>query len=151
MASSFYPSFFTDLLTGEIVNLETSTVKCLLLKDTYNFSVSHSTVFDIKASEPVNNGSTVIGYSRKTIPATISLDLTTNEEGAALNFDLTNNAIWSAATFTVSGAALYVSEDENDDTLNKLIYYIDFSDTESVTLDTFKILDPVPAPKIRRS
>jgi hypothetical protein len=151
MASSFYPSFFKSLLKNEIGgSLESVTIKCLLLKNTHVFNASHSVVSDVVSHEPVNSGATIVGYYRKNIPLTIGDDATVDQEGATLAFSLTDNAVWPSATFAVTGGALYVHASDVDDSLNKLIYYIDFGGLETTTLDTFKILNPTVLPKIRR-
>jgi hypothetical protein len=149
MPSSFYPSFFRDLLKDDLGgSLETVSVKCLLLKNDYTFSVSHTKVSDVSSSELVDG---VLGYTRKVVPVTITLDTATSGgEGAFLNLALTDNASWTGITFTnVKGAALYVHSG-SDDSLNKLIYYIEFNQLETATEDNFKILTPTTQPKIRR-
>lgn len=149
MASTFYPSFFRDVLKGEIGNLESATVKCMLLKNTYLFNNSHSLVSQITAWEVTNTDGNS-GYIRKTVPVTIDLDvLSESEEGAYISLDLNNSTSWPTAYFTARYAAIYVHTGA-DDSLNKLIYLLDLGTDRTSSGSTFQLMNPNPQPKIRR-
>ncbi len=159
MPSSFYPSFFEALLLNKVGAslqndppeplVDTAVVKCLLLKNDYVFSPSHNTVASISSSELTIGQD---GYTRKTIPVSISLDTASqDEEGAFLNLSLTDSASWTGITFTdLKGAAIYIESPAADDATSLLVYYIEFNQLETATEDNFKILTPTTQPKIRR-
>jgi hypothetical protein len=145
MASSFYPTIFQHLLKGD-VDLDTAEVKVLLLTDTYTFSALHNDVADL--SGEVSDAS----YSRKVVSVTLSEDITGASDadaGCFINFDLTNDATWTSATFTCRHAVMYINASDVDAN-SKLLYYFDLASNQTVSSGTFSLLDPSPAPKLRR-
>ena len=144
MASSFYPTVFQHLLKGD-VDLDTATVKVLLLTDSYTFSASHNDVADLSGEV----SSSAPGYERKTVSTTLTEDLASSgTEGCYINFDLTGAATWTNATFTCQYAVMFLQG--ADDASSKLLYYFDLGSNQTVSSGTFSLLDPSPAVKLRR-
>lgn len=84
--TTLYNSFKRDLLSGE-VDLDTDTIKVLLLDDTTAYSPNIDTeqfVSDVKAAANEMSGT---GYSRKTLNITASQD-NSNDQGVADADDL---------------------------------------------------------------
>ena len=145
MASSFYPSIFQSLLKGD-VDLDSAQVKVMLLTDTYSFDATDAVVSDL--SGEVSDAS----YSRKVVSVTLNEDITGASDadaGCFINFDLTNDAQWTSATFTCRHAVMYINASDVDAN-SKLLYYFDLGANQVVSSGTFQLLDPSPAPKLRR-
>ena len=146
MASSFYPTIFQHLLKGD-VDLDTATVKVLLLTDTYTFDAQDNDVADLSGEV---SGSAP-GYERKTVATTLSEDIADASDadaGCFTNFDLTGDATWTSATFTCRSAVMYIEGASDAD--SKLLYFFDFGANQTVSSGTFSLLDPSPAVKLRR-
>lgn len=144
MASSFYPTVFQHLLKGD-VDLDTATVKVLLLTDSYTFDATDNYVSDL--SGEVSGGN----YERKTVSTTLTEDITGASDadaGCFINFDLTGDATWTSATFTCKHAVMFIQG--ADDASSKLLYYFDLGSNQTVSSGTFSLLDPSPAVKLRR-
>lgn len=144
MASSFYPTIFQHLLKGD-VDLDSAQVQVMLLTDTYTFDATDEFVSDL--SGEVSGGN----YARKIVTVSLNQDITAADDadaGCFINFDLTNDAQWTSATFTCRHAVMFINS--GSDATSKLLYYFDLGANQVVSSGTFQLLDPSPAPKLRR-
>ena len=158
MASSFFPKVFEKLLSAELDlssgGADAGDVKIMLLGNvaSYTFDVTDEFVSDI-SGELSTSGT---GYSRKTIPVTLSFNADVAGSGAAAGcevaFTLTttgsDNAIWTDATFTTAHAVLFVDKG-GADSANPLLYYFYLGGDQIVSSGTFELKNPSPQPKIR--
>ena len=145
MASSFYPTIFQHLLKGD-VDLDSAEVKVMLLTDTYSFDATDAVVSNL--SGEVSDAS----YARKIVAVTLNEDIAAFDDadaGCFINFDLTNDATWTSATFTCRHAVMFINS--GSDATSKLLYYFDLGANQVVSSGTFQLLDPSPAPKLRRA
>jgi hypothetical protein len=156
MASAFYPHIFKHLVKGD-VDLDTNTVRVMLLKDTYAYDATHEFVSAISSHELVDGTGGVVGYSRKDVPVTLSVDINANvdnvsdaDAGVFINFGMESSATWSSASFTVRHAVAFVVG-AGDNSTHKLLYYFDLVNNQVVSSGTFALLNPTPQPKIQRA
>jgi len=139
MASGWYQSGLSKILDGTI-DLDTSTLKVMLLSDEYTYNPDHDFVDDLTAgSGEVSATNYTGGYGgagRKTATISLSVDNTNNRVVGTIT-DLTWTALGGASNDVVAGAAL-VREITND-AASVPIAYFDFTNFTTngsdVTLD----------------
>jgi hypothetical protein len=127
MADILYTSFKRDIQNGSI-DLDTDTVKVMLVTSAYTPSASHAKRSDI-TNEVVGTGYTAGG-------ATLSTPTVTNS-GTTGVFDGADVA-WTGSTITARGAVLYKSRGGLS-SADELIAYIDFGTDKTSTSGTFTI------------
>ena len=163
MASSFFPKVFEKFLSGDLDigsgGADASLVKIMLLGNvgSYAFAVDHEHVDDI-TGELANGTNGVAGYSRKSIPVTLTFRDDQAGSGAAAGcevaFTLTttgsDNAIWTDASFTTAHAVVFIDK-EGADSVKPLLYYFDLSSNQVVSSGTFELRNPTTQPRIRRA
>lgn len=123
MASAIYPSFKTDIQNGGI-DLDTDTIKVMLVTSSYTYSAAHDRANDITNEVASGGGYTTGGatLASKTLAAGV--------------FDAAD-VTWPTSTITARGAVIYKSTGTaaND----PLIAYIDFGSDKSSSSGTFTI------------
>lgn len=141
MASFFYTTGLKECLDGTI-DLDTNTIKLLLVTSSYTPNKDDLVVDAGGANDVVDHEINVTGYTRgwggagrKTATITISANLTNDRVDIAIG-DLTWTALGTGAT--IAGAVL-VKEGGANDTTSRLIAYFDVTDTPTnggdITLD----------------
>lgn len=117
MADGIYPRFLANLMNKEI-DLESDTIKVMLLNNSHSFNASHNVLADVSANQITGTGYTAGGETLSNKSVT---------QGLSTKFDA-DNISWTSAGFTAYHAVLY------DDTLaNKdLIISIDFGGAKVV-------------------
>lgn len=130
MASVVYNSFKRDIMNGSI-DLDTDTVKVMLVTSTYSPNIdSHTKRSDI-TNEVSGTGYTAGGATLAS--PTVTVD-NTDDEGV---FDAADTS-WSSSTITARGAVLYKSRG-GASSADELICYVDFGSDITSTASTFQI------------
>lgn len=127
MADVIYTSFKRDIMNGSI-DLDTDTIKVMLVTSTYTVSSAHSKRSDI-TNEVSGTGYTAGGTAIGTPTVT---NVSTNGV-----FD-GNDVSWTTSTITARGAVLYKSRG-GASTADELICYLDFGTDKVSTAGTFTI------------
>lgn len=124
MANVVYNEGKKQILNGGI-DLDTSTIKVLLVKSTYTANADHAAVDDGTADDPASHEITVSGYSRQTL-AGRTVDKDTANDFAYLD---ANDSVFTAlaAGETIGGAVLF--KDTGLDTTSIPIAFFDVTDT----------------------
>lgn len=136
MASGFYESGFQAM--NGLFDLDTSTVKIMLLKDTYTYDPDTASLTALAAAEcnATNYTGGFAGAGRKTATITSQQNTVSNRWDWAIA-DLTWTALGGAANNTLGGCAL-VFENTNDASSIPIAFF-DFTDFTTngsdVTLD----------------
>jgi hypothetical protein len=128
---SFYDDFHKYLMDGT-VDLDTDTIKVMLVSSAYTFSAAHTVKADLGANEITGPGYTAGGITLANVAVT--------QTGGVAKFDADDTG-WTTATFTCRAAVLYKSGVANALT-DPLIGYILFDDTPAdvgVSNGTFQI------------
>lgn len=128
MASGFYSQGVLKCLDGTI-DLDTSTLKVMLVSSSYSYDPDHDFVDDISANEisATNYTGGFGGAGRKTASVSMQRSTTNNRVEIALA-DLTWTALGGASNATPSGCVL-IYETGGADTAAIPIAFLDFSDT----------------------
>lgn len=127
MADVIYTSFKRDIMNGAI-DLDTDTIKVMLVTSTYTPSASHAKRSDI-TNEVSGTGYTAGGTA---IGSPTVTNVSTNGV-----FD-GNDVSWTTSTITARGAVLYKSRG-GASTADELICYLDFGTDKVSTAGTFTI------------
>lgn len=130
MANVIYNSFKRDIMNGSI-DLDTDTIKAMLVTSTYSPNVDTHTKRSDITNEVSGSGYTAGGATLASAAVTVD---NTDDEGV---FDATDTA-WAASTITARGAVLYKSRG-GASSADELIAYIDFSTDQISTAGTFTI------------
>lgn len=131
MASVIYNAAKMYLMNGS-VDLDTDTIKVMLLNNTYTPDIdAHNFQDDLTAYEVSGTGYTADGQSLAS--KTVTQD-NTDDEGVFDAADLT----WSTATITARYAALY-KERGGADSANELICVFDFGSDKSSSAGNFTL------------
>ena len=144
MASGFYNQGLLDVTNGAI-DLDTDTLKLMLVDTSYTFDPDHDVVdnggndaTDPSFNEIVATNYTVgfSGAGRKTVTITSGVNDTNNRADFAIA-DVTWTALGGGTNDTIGGAILI--EERTNDTDSRLIAFFDLTDTPTngsdVTLD----------------
>lgn len=128
MASGWYTQGLLKLLDGTI-DIDTSTLKVMLVKSAYTYDPDHDQVSDISANEIVatNYTSGFAGAGRKTASITLQNTTASNRVDIAIG-DLTWTSLGGASNDTVAAAVL-IFETGGADTASIPIAYLDHTDT----------------------
>lgn len=127
MADLIYTSFKKDIMNGNI-DLDTDTIKVMLVTSSYTASAAHDKRDDI-TSEVTGTGYTAGG-------ATLANKTVTNVSTAGV-FDA-DDVAWSTSTITARGAVLYKSRG-GASSADELICYLDFGSDKISTAGSFTI------------
>lgn len=127
MADVIYTSFKRDIMNGAI-DLDTDTIKVMLVTSSYTASASHTKRSDI-TNEVVGTGYTAGGSALGSPTVT---NVSTNGV-----FDA-NDVSWTTSTITARGAVLYKSRG-GASSADELICYLDFGSDKISTAGTFLI------------
>lgn len=127
MADVIYTSFKRDIMNGAI-DLDTDTIKVMLVTSTYTPSASHAKRSDI-TNEVSGTGYTAGGTA---IGSPTVTNVSTNGV-----FD-GNDVSWTTSTITARGAVLYKSRG-GASSADELICYLDFGTDKVSTAGTFTI------------
>lgn len=127
MADILYTSFKRDIMNGAI-DLDTDTIKVMLVTSAYTPSASHAKRSDI-TNEVTGTGYTAGG-------ATIGSPTVSNVSTTGV-FDGADVA-WTTSTITARGAVLYKARG-GASTADELICFIDFTTDKVSTAGTFTI------------
>jgi hypothetical protein len=130
MASALYNSFKRDIMNGAI-DLDTDTIKGMLVTSTYAQNIDTHTKRSDITNEVVGTGYTAGGVTLAS--PTVTVD-NTDDEGV---FDAADSS-WTTATITARGMVLYKSRG-GASTADELIGYIDFAADKTSTAGTFAI------------
>lgn len=130
MADVIYNSFKRDIMNGSI-DLDTDTIKVLLVTSTYTPDQDTHTKRSDITNEVVGTGYTAGGATLAS--PTVTADNTDNE-GV---FDA-NDTSWTVATITARGAVLYKSRG-GAASADEIIAYIDFVSDKTSSGGTFQI------------
>lgn len=128
MASGWYTQGLLKLLDGTI-DIDTSTLKIMLVKSAYTYDPDHDQVSDISSNEIVatNYTSGFSGAGRKTASITLQNTTASNRVDIAIG-DLTWTSLGGASNDTVAAAVL-IFETGGADTASIPIAYLDHTDT----------------------
>lgn len=127
MADVIYTSFKRDIMNGAI-DLDTDTIKVMLVTSSYTASASHTKRSDI-TNEVVGTGYTTLGI---TLASPVVSNVSTNGV-----FDA-NDVAWTTSTITARGAVLFKSRG-GASSADELICYLDFGSDKVSTAGTFTI------------
>ena len=127
MADIIYTSFKRDIMNGAI-DLDTDTIKVMLVTSSYTASASHTKRSDI-TNEVTGTGYTAGG-------ATIGSPTVSNVSTNGV-FD-GNDVAWTTSTITARGAVLYKSRG-GASSADELICFLDFTTDKTSTAGTFTI------------
>lgn len=127
MADIIYTSFKRDIMNGAI-DLDTDTIKVMLVTSSYTASASHTKRSDI-TNEVTGTGYTAGG---STIGSPTVSNVSTNGV-----FD-GNDVAWTTSTITARGAVLYKSRG-GASSADELICFLDFTTDKTSTAGTFTI------------
>lgn len=127
MADVLYTSFKRDVMNGSL-DLDTDTIKVMLVTSSYTASAAHDKRDDI-TNEVTGTGYTAGG-------ATLANKTVTNVSTAGvLDAD---DVVWSTSTITARGAVLYKSRG-GASSADELICYFDFGSDKISTAGSFTI------------
>lgn len=130
MTSFIYTSFYTKLMNGGGIDLDTDTIKVALLGSGYTPSKAHSTYADISGNEVTGTGYSAGG-------ATLGSKVITQDD---TNFYSTWDAAdpsWPSSIITARYAAIYKST--GTPSTSFLIALIDFGQVLSTNNSTFSV------------
>ena len=127
MADVIYTSFKRDIMNGAI-DLDTDTIKVMLVTSSYTVSAAHTKRSDI-TNEVVGTGYTTLG---KTITTPTVTNVSTN--GVFDGDDIS----WTTSTITARGAVLFKSRG-GASSADELICFLDFTTDKVSTAGTFTI------------
>lgn len=127
MADLIYTSFKMDIMNGNI-DLDTDTIKVMLVTSSYTPSAAHNRRDDI-TNEVTGTGYTAGG-------ATLASKTVTNVSTAGV-FDA-SDVVWTTSTITARGAVLYKSRG-GASSADELICYLDFVSDKISTAGSFTI------------
>lgn len=127
MADTIYTSFKRDIMNGAI-DLDTDTIKVMLVTSSYTVSAAHTKRSDI-TNEVSGTGYTAGGSA---IGSPTVTNVSTNGV-----FD-GNDVAWTTSTITARGAVLYKSRG-GASSADELICYLDFGTDKVSTAGTFTI------------
>lgn len=127
MADVIYSSFKRDIMNGSI-DLDTDTIKVMLVTSSYTVSASHTKRSDI-TNEVSGTGYTAGGSA---IGSPTVTNVSTN--GVFDGSDVS----WTTSTITARGAVLYKSRG-GASSADELICYLDFGTDKVSTAGTFTI------------
>ena len=127
MADVIYTSFKADIMNGNI-DLDTDTIKVMLVTSAYTPSASHAKRSSI-TDEVVGAGYTTLG---KTITTPTVTNVGTNGV-----FD-GDDIVWTSSTITARGAVLFKSRG-GASSADELICYLDFGSDKVSTAGSFTI------------
>lgn len=128
MADVIYTTFKRDIMNGAL-DLDTDTIKVMLVTSTYTASASHAKRSDI-TNEVSGTGYTAGG-------ATLGSPTVTNVSTTGV-FDASDSA-WTTSTITARGAVLYKSRG-GASSADELLCYLDFGADKVSTAGTFTIV-----------
>lgn len=126
MASSWY-NHGGELIANGTINLNSATLKCMLVRDTYTFNTDHEHVSDINTYELSVTGYTggYGGAGRKTLGSRTFGHDDTNDYAT---MDASDLAAWtSLGTGQTIAAAVIIVEGTSDSDSHPL-FYVDFTD-----------------------
>lgn len=127
MADVIYTSFKRDIMNGAI-DLDTDTIKVMLVTSSYTVSAAHTKRSDI-TNEVSGTGYTAGGTA---IGSPTVTNVSTNGV-----FD-GNDVSWTTSTITARGAVLYKSRG-GASSADELVCYLDFGTDKVSTAGTFTI------------
>lgn len=128
MASGWYSGGLNSILTGAI-DIDTSTLKVMLVTSSYTYDPDHTAVNTISANEisATNYTGGYGGGGRKTASITTQASTANNRVEIAIA-DLTWTSLGGVSNATPSGCVL-IFETGGNDTASIPIAFLDFSDT----------------------
>ena len=124
MANGCYNEGKKQIFNGSI-DLDTSTIKVMLVKSTYTFDADHAAVDDGTADDPASHEISVSGYSRQSL-AGRTVDKDTSNDFAYL--DATDTVFSALASGETIGGAI-IFKDSGLDTTSIPIAFYDVTDT----------------------
>lgn len=127
MADILYTSFKRDIMNGAI-DLDTDTIKVLLVTSTYTASATHAKRSDV-TNEVTGTGYTAGGATIGS-PTVSNVSTTGVFDGADVS--------WTTSTITARGAVIYKSRG-GASSADELVCYIDFGADKVSTAGTFTI------------
>jgi len=130
MASFLYLSYLTKLLNGGGVDLDTDTIRMMLLDDTY---VPDQDAHDFK--NDLSGEIAGLGYTARGM-ALADKTITQDDTNNRTVWDATDVS-WPASTLTARYAVLY--KDTGVDSTSPLIALIDFGENKSTSISTFTV------------
>ena len=119
-----YNSFLSDLESG-LIDLDSHTLKVMLVSSAYTFSASHTGKANAVAAEVSGAGYTAGGKALSGLTIT---------PGTTAVVDATDTA-WTSSTITARGAVIYDDSAAGD----PLIAFVDFGSNQSTSGTTFTI------------
>lgn len=128
MADTIYTSFKRDIMNGAI-DLDTDTVKVMLVTSSYTVSAAHTKRSDI-TNEVSGTGYTAGGVAIGS-PTVTNVSTTGVFDG--------NDVSWTTSTITARGAVLYKSRG-GASSADELLCYLDFGSDKVSTAGTFSIV-----------
>jgi hypothetical protein len=124
MANLVYNEAKKQILNGSI-DLDTSTIKVMLVKSTYTANADHAAIDDGTADDPKSHELTVSGYARQTLAnRSVASDVT--NDFAYLDAD--DTVFTALATGEMIGGAI-ILKDSGVDTTSIPIAFYDLTDT----------------------
>jgi hypothetical protein len=128
MASGWFTEGLKKLVDGSI-DIDTSTIKVMLVKAAYTYDPDHDQVSDISGNEiaATNYTSGYGGAGRKTASVTLQNTTASNRLDIAIG-DLTWTSLGGASNDTVA-AAVVIFETGGADTSSIPLAYLDITDT----------------------
>lgn len=124
MANLVYNAAKQKIANGTI-DLDTSTLKVMLVQTTYTANADHATIDDGTADDPASHEVSVSGYSRQTLTTPSVTNDTTNDFAYLDGDDVTFTSL--VAGQTIGGAILYYHTGA-DNTAVPIAFY-DVTDT----------------------
>lgn len=124
MANVFYNEAKKRILNGSI-DLDTSTLKVMLVNSTYSADPDHAAVDDGSANDPQSHEISVSGYSRQTLASRVVAKDDSGDFGYLDADDVVFSAL--ATGQTIGGAVLFF--DSGLDTTSIPIAFYDLPDT----------------------
>lgn len=115
-----------ELLANGGLDLDTNTLKVMLVNSTYSFDADHLFVDNAGASDPIDKEISVSGYSRQTLASAAVTRDDTNDFAYLDGTDTVFTAL--VAGQTIGGAILY-KDAGGADTANPVIAFYDLTDT----------------------
>ncbi len=115
-----------ELIANGGIDLDTSSLKVLLVKSTYTFNADHLFIDNADGNDPQSHEVGVSGYSRQALASPVVTRDDTNDFAYLDGTDTVFAAL--AAGETVGGAILY-KDAGGADTANPLLAFYDLTDT----------------------
>ncbi|MDP2319559.1 MAG: hypothetical protein Q8O42_09515 [Acidobacteriota bacterium] len=114
-----------EKIANGAIDLDTSTIKVMLVQSTYTVDADHGAIDDGTAADPASHEISVSGYSRQTLATRTVTKDNTNDRAYLDADDATFAAL--AAGQTIGGAIIFI--DSGADNTSYPIAFFDLTDT----------------------